>query len=724
MVSSLNNDIKLYLTRIPSSKEKPSYIPKIANVLPMLLRDSSAQVVKRVIQACGPIYKHSLQWICSGVETTDSLEQAWSALCLIKAQILDMIDNDNDGVRTNVIKFLEGVVIIQTYPDEDSQKHSNDFSLENIPLTLKLIRRRKLEEEAQHIFDILLKFHGTIHISSVNLIACTGSLCIIAKLRPKFMDPVIKAMKSLNSNLPPTLTDSQVNSVRKNLKMQLINLLKNRGSYEFQGVLRVLLLDLGASQSEITKAVPKMDKEEQQRRQKRILENSSSNGQASKKPKLDDTVKESRPQKMIIDIEELNNQKQKSLSINEKAISNALKDENVCINLVLEFIKHVPEEIGNFASIYNPPGEISIPTHIAQTSFLLAGQYTDRKLGPGAVAFTKDLPMRAVAEDFEPELDDDRRDDDLNVRKEEATKKLRETMERAKGEQELIQRMKQRAKTLKLQEVTKPLPPAIKSKFLIDSVSRILSSERQCLGVAAKRRKILTVMAATFPSNVRYFIIEFILSDLKSRIDLAFSWLFEEYCLLQGYTRHSFVKTENRPDFAYTELIEALVKGIVEKCEFKEKMILLRRLYTEAPILPDSIIKLLVDLCKVNDEFSSICLDLLRDLAILRPPKTQVFVDILLTFCVHETNSFREKSLVNLKMVYSSQKSTCVKIKEFAVKWLNALDNESPPQFLYGEQYGRGSIDMTWKEEITKICIGVALVLMPYCDGEWFWNIF
>lgn len=670
-------------------------------------------MLKRVIQACGPIYKNCIHWICSGIETTDSVEQAWNALCLVKAQILDMIDHDNDGVRTNVIKFLEGVVIIQSYPDEDSQKLNNDFSLENIPLTLKLIRRRKLEEEAQHIFDILVKFHGTIHISSVNLIACTGSLCIIAKLRTKLMEPVIKAMKSLNSNLPPTLTDSQVNSVRKNLKMQLMSLLKNRGSYEFQGILRAILLDLGTSQSEIVKATPKMDKDEQLKRQKRILE-SSFNSQVSKKPRLDET----RPQKMIVDIEELNNQRQKSISINEKSISNALKDVNVCVNLVVEFIKNVPEEIGNFALNYKPPGEISIPAHISQTASLMAEQYTDKRLGPGAIAFTKDPPMRAVAEDFDPELDDDKREEDMNIRKEEATKKLRETMERVKGEQELIQRMKQKVKTLKLQEVTKPLTASLKGKFLIDAVDRILSSERQCLGVAAKRRKILTVMAATFPSNVRYFIIEFILSDLKSRIDLGFSWLFEEYCLLQGYTRHSFVKSENRPDFAYTELIEALVKGIVSKCEFKEKMILLRRLYTEAPILPDSIINYLVELCKVNDDFSGICLDLLRDLAILRPPKSQLFVDILLNFSVHEINVFREKSLVNVKTVYTNQKSACEKIREFALKWLNALDNDSPPPFLYGEQFGRNTVDQTWKEEMTKICLGVVLALLPYSDGE------
>lgn len=46
------------------------------------------------------------------------------------------------------------------------------------------------------------------------------------------------------------------------------------------------------------------------------------------------------PQKIIIDIAELSNQRQ-NITINEKAIS-------YCIILILEFINHVPELIGNF----------------------------------------------------------------------------------------------------------------------------------------------------------------------------------------------------------------------------------------------------------------------------------------------------------------------------------------------------------------------------------------
>lgn len=43
------------------------------------------------------------------------------------------------------------LVLLQTYPEAESIKRNNDFSLEDVPLTLKVARRRKLEEEAMSV---------------------------------------------------------------------------------------------------------------------------------------------------------------------------------------------------------------------------------------------------------------------------------------------------------------------------------------------------------------------------------------------------------------------------------------------------------------------------------------------------------------------------------------------------------------------------------------------
>ena len=52
-------------------------------------------------------------------------------------------------------------------------------------------------------------------------------------------------------NLPPTLSKSQVSSVRKNLKLKMLSLLKHPTSYMYQIRITTLLTDLGATQSEV-----------------------------------------------------------------------------------------------------------------------------------------------------------------------------------------------------------------------------------------------------------------------------------------------------------------------------------------------------------------------------------------------------------------------------------------------------------------------------------------
>ena len=55
------------------------------------------------------------------------------------------------SVRTQVIKCLEAVILVQSYtePSSVSRDKQTTFCLDNVPLTLKLARPRKLEEEAK-----------------------------------------------------------------------------------------------------------------------------------------------------------------------------------------------------------------------------------------------------------------------------------------------------------------------------------------------------------------------------------------------------------------------------------------------------------------------------------------------------------------------------------------------------------------------------------------------
>jgi hypothetical protein len=52
-------------------------------------------------------------------------------------------------------------------------------------------------------------------------------------------------------NIPSSLTQSQSNSVQKNLKLQLLSLLRLPASTEHQQTIGKLLLDIGASNQEV-----------------------------------------------------------------------------------------------------------------------------------------------------------------------------------------------------------------------------------------------------------------------------------------------------------------------------------------------------------------------------------------------------------------------------------------------------------------------------------------
>jgi symplekin len=72
------------------------------------------------------------------------------------------------------------------------------------------------------------------------------------------MSKVVTSLEMLHANLPPTLAKSQVSSVRKHLKNQLLALLKHPVAAEnYFTNITTLLTDLGASQDEVKKAIPR-----------------------------------------------------------------------------------------------------------------------------------------------------------------------------------------------------------------------------------------------------------------------------------------------------------------------------------------------------------------------------------------------------------------------------------------------------------------------------------
>jgi len=112
-----------------------------------------------------------------------------------------------------------------------------------------MLYSRETVKFSSNLFELLVKFHGSPHISSANLLACIGVLTNIAKNRAEFMARVVEALEQLYNNLPPTLTTTQVSSVKKKLKTELSGLVRHPGAYEHLSRLTPLLLELGKQTS-------------------------------------------------------------------------------------------------------------------------------------------------------------------------------------------------------------------------------------------------------------------------------------------------------------------------------------------------------------------------------------------------------------------------------------------------------------------------------------------
>lgn len=210
---------------------------------------------------------------------SSDIEKTWLMWLQIKNFICTLLETaNNDGIRTHCIKFIETIVLMQTQSDKYTEP-GHEFNLidaDLMPVKLSneatmcaLIglpkngvifnQEHKLElvEAAKKRFEQLVVFHGTSHISSVNLMAAMQSLVVLAKQRYRpFMGRVIQAMESLNNRLPPTLTESQVQSVKKFLKLQLTVMLKHPYSLDrFQYQITQLLQAVGSKQPEIHRVI-------------------------------------------------------------------------------------------------------------------------------------------------------------------------------------------------------------------------------------------------------------------------------------------------------------------------------------------------------------------------------------------------------------------------------------------------------------------------------------
>ena len=114
------------------------------------------QRLRAKLSFCRP----TLSWLSRAKSVTEDMEAVWNVVCGLKDIVIHLLEAENDGIRTYTIKFMEMLVITQTPRETESNTGSTkggaaDFSLDDVPLTLKIARRRKLQARLG-MFDKLI----------------------------------------------------------------------------------------------------------------------------------------------------------------------------------------------------------------------------------------------------------------------------------------------------------------------------------------------------------------------------------------------------------------------------------------------------------------------------------------------------------------------------------------------------------------------------------------
>lgn len=487
--------------------------------------------------------------------------------------------------------------------------------------------------------------------------ACMSALCEVAKLRPKFLPKVIQALSSLNSSLPPTLSQSQSNSVKKHLKMQIVNLLKSSTSSELLPHLCQILSDLGMTNQEITKVIPKSE-----RKNKRLLDLKNGEGFA-KRPRLDSPQSNSQSSdKSDVSAHFEPPAEDNFDNVTEKSLLEGLQSIDCVVNLVMASMKNLPDEMPKrFPTSYEP---ISSAGVIVQHSSLaklicrvikLDSKDKEAPLAPETTSHSKDEEEKIKLKNALAKLESSNLGSKIESvlskmaddKKEESArdKEIFSTFDKNKADKEIcpptptIPKLKQRVKSIKLHEVTKPLARDVKEKLISGAVERVLRAERAAQegGAMASRMKMLATFAVSFGDQVREAILAFILDDIASRIDLALSWLYEEYCFIQGFNRKivgttNASKIDEKSFQNYNNVLCALITDIAELSDPSQEILrekLFRRVYLEAPFVTGDALQYLKQISSDPDKFM-MGLNLLRDLIMYQPPKASKHITALL----------------------------------------------------------------------------------------------
>ncbi|XP_061172101.1 symplekin-like isoform X1 [Saccostrea echinata] len=712
-------DVKKYVITFmeEACKKDPELLNKILPCLQILLQDDNVNVQKKVILSLPQVYKVIIKWLAKAKTMTEEKSFVWETMKSLKNRMFELIDSENDGVRTHVVKFMEGVILTlsRKTPESEVPKSSKpeaEVTLDIIPEDNKFLRVKRLEEQGRQMFDTLLQFQASPHISSINLMTVMGSLTTIARQRPVFFGKVVQSFETLQVNLPPTLAKSQVSSVRKNMKMHMLSLLKHKASVDYITQITTLLTDLGATNSEVMKSMPKID--ESRKRKAEEAGGSMKKAKTETEIELDDDDAGMTP---FVDRSKVKapatlKQRQTAVDITAEDIIPRLTPQNVA-DLVLISMVMLPDQLPpHFQATYTPIAAAGTEGQIKHMGRLLANQLTAAGMGKGIAEVQIEeasVEDGGASPEYQPTSPKQVIQTVVGGLTEPQSAAFSKSSNLPTAPQ--IPSVRPGIKQFKLSAVTTDLDRDRLDEMTIASVRRILEAEKSAaLGNALPARtKLLTSLVSQFGGELKNLLQEYIFEDLRNRADVAFAWLYQEYANCQGFCASS-LRNERSSMASYDECLTRLLSGLLERTELTTKEGLFHRLILEAPAITDNAIQILKKYCMDKDRVVS-GINTLRQLILTRPAHRLRYLEVLLMSCHHDMPEVRATAIHCSKQLYEKGHIRPY-IEQYATKMLKNLLLTKPPTEMLGKSKNDPALQ-TWTEDTIKMCLYLYLGLLP-----------
>ncbi|MBN3313005.1 SYMPK protein, partial [Atractosteus spatula] len=652
----------------------------------MLLKDESVNVVKKAILTLTQLYKVALQWLVRSKVVSELQEACWDMVTQMKEDVLALLDSDNDGVRTHAIKFTESLIITLSprVPDSDiPRKQEGDISLDKVPRDHPYIRYDTLCEEGKAALEQLLKFMVHPAISSINLTAALGSLATIARQRPMFMSEVIQAYETLHANLPPTLARSQVSSVRKNLKLHLLSVLRHPCSTEFQAQITTLLLDLGTPQQDIARCLPAP-----RDLRKRPRHEAEPSGKKIKiEPSLveDDEDKDLEPAPASAPKPSSAPGAHTAIDVTADFLLPLLTPENVA-NLVLISMVYLPDSMpASFQATYTPVESAGTDAQIKHLGRLMATQMTAAGIGPVRGLQTNpsvDLTLvflSACVDTLSPLIP-------LSL-------SLSPFLHLLLLLSLTLSFHLCPPSSVSLHPSVPPLPLSFRLSVSLSLPSSGVEQMKTREEDSGKECAAEGEMGAESRAD----------SVLIKRRVSAVS-LGQAISVLGGYQAGKSQAADE--EGAGAPQAKRLPEPILPSAQAK----LFTKLVLEAPLITESALEVIRRYCE-DESRVYLGMTTLKELIMKRPSRQFQYLHVLLDLSSHEKDKVRTHALTFIKRMYEKDQLRDY-IEKFALNYMQLLVHPNPPSLLFGADKDT-EVAAPWTEETVRQCLYLYLSLLP-----------